>query len=133
MRSNKNIVWSISVILTFLFLLIFFTTVPARSPGEIDIAVDSTKYLNDGENSSDSLLINNSVSNNKTWNLVCPVLGFEVDALQETISFEDKAYGFCCKDCPRKFEKNPIGYSLNLSKDGKKFVGKKGLPQTEQK
>ncbi|MBU2493269.1 MAG: hypothetical protein KJ571_11645 [Bacteroidetes bacterium] len=126
MSLSKNNFLTLSAIMISCFILAFFNTVSADSFYNNS---DSTKYKTIDRNNNDSLFINESGTNNKSWNEVCPVLGFKVDPKQETILFEDKLYGFCCKDCPRKFSKNSVGYSLNLHEDGKKFIGKKGLPQ----
>ncbi len=60
----------------------------------------------------------------KTWNTVCPVLGRPVNPKLKPIVFEGKAYGFCCKVCPPRFQENPGKYIKNLDKTGKKFIGK---------
>ncbi|MBX3008064.1 MAG: hypothetical protein KF816_08565 [Melioribacteraceae bacterium] len=60
----------------------------------------------------------------KTWNTVCPVLGRPVNPKLKPIVFEGKAYGFCCKVCPPRFQENPGKYIKNLDKSGKKFIGK---------
>jgi len=61
----------------------------------------------------------------KPWNTVCPVQGEKVDPKVKTVKYEGKEYGFCCNGCDAKFQKDPAKYAKNLSKDGKKFVGKK--------
>ena len=122
MRLNNLIVLTI---LLFLFADYSF----AWTTQKIEVGADSTKYINQAEGVSDSLTINKTGLNKKTWNEVCPVLGFKADPEKETTLFDGKLYGFCCKDCPRKFEKNPNGYLLNLSDDGKTFTGKKGFPK----
>jgi len=61
----------------------------------------------------------------KIWNKVCPVKGEEVDAESPTVKYNGKVYGFCCPGCDAKFQKNPEKYLKNLSKDGKKFIGRK--------
>ncbi|KAF0153549.1 MAG: hypothetical protein FD143_81 [Ignavibacteria bacterium] len=60
----------------------------------------------------------------KTWNTVCPVLGRPVNPKLKPIVYKEKAYGFCCKVCPPKFQDNPEKYIKNLDKTGKKFSGK---------
>lgn len=59
------------------------------------------------------------------WNKVCPVLGYKVDKKIKPVKYNGLEYGFCCKVCPQKFAAEPEKYSKNLSKDGKKFIGKK--------
>lgn len=111
-------------VITFLFIV----SLPTALYG---MTVDNTASFNNSnqkQNISDSLNVNEIKENKKIWNELCPVLGFAIDSTQETILFDKKVYGFCCKDCPRKFSKNPVGYSANLSTDGKKFIGKKGIP-----
>lgn len=119
------------IILTILFFQLADYSF-AWTTHKIEAGADSTKYINQAEGVNDSLIINKNGLNEKTWNEVCSVLGFKVDPESETILFDGKLYGFCCKDCPRKFEANPEGYSLNLSEDGKNFIGKKGLPKKEK-
>lgn len=58
----------------------------------------------------------------KPWNEVCPVLGNKVDPKVKTVTYNGKAYGFCCAGCDAKFQKDPEKYSKNLSNDGKKFI-----------
>ncbi|MGE5497669.1 MAG: YHS domain-containing protein [Syntrophothermus sp.] len=58
----------------------------------------------------------------KPWNAVCPVLGNKVDASVQTVTYNGKAYGFCCAGCDSKFKADPEKYSKNLSEDGKKFL-----------
>lgn len=58
----------------------------------------------------------------KPWNTVCPVMGEEVDPEVGTVMYEGKAYGFCCKGCDKKFQKDPAKYSKNLSEDGKTLL-----------
>lgn len=58
----------------------------------------------------------------KPWNAVCPVLGNKVDPSVQTVTYNGKAYGFCCAGCDSKFKANPEKYSKNLSEDGKKFL-----------
>ncbi len=60
----------------------------------------------------------------KTWNTVCPVLGRPVNPKLKPIVYDGKAYGFCCKVCPPKFQENPGKYIKNLDNTGKKFIGK---------
>jgi len=120
MTANKIL----AEVITFLFII----SLPTALYG---INVDHSAPFNNSnqkQNISDSLNVNEIRVNKKIWNELCPVLGFTVDSTKETILFDIKIYGFCCKDCPRKFSKNPVGYSANLSTDGKKFIGKKGIP-----
>ncbi len=63
-----------------------------------------------------------SLTVSKPWNAVCPVMGEEVDPEVGTVTYEGKAYGFCCKGCDKKFKKDPAKYSKNLSDDGKTFL-----------
>lgn len=59
------------------------------------------------------------------WNKFCPVKGNPVEADSPTVDYDGKTYGFCCPGCDTKFAKNPEKYAKNLSKDGKKFIGRK--------
>ncbi len=59
------------------------------------------------------------------WNKVCPVTGEEVSSDAPTVTYKDKAYGFCCPGCDKKFKDDPEGYAKNLSTDGTEFIGKK--------
>lgn len=61
----------------------------------------------------------------KIWNAVCPVMGEKVNPKAPTAEYKGKTIGFCCAGCDEKFKKDPEKYMKNLSKDGKKFVGKK--------
>jgi YHS domain-containing protein len=60
----------------------------------------------------------------KPWNEVCPVKGNKVQEETVLVEYNGKHYGFCCPGCDTKFEKNPVKYSKNLSKDGKEYIGK---------
>ncbi len=57
-----------------------------------------------------------------SFNTVCPITGEEVDASTETVTYENKIYGFCCPGCIDKFSSNPEKYIKNLSEDGKTFL-----------
>ena len=59
------------------------------------------------------------------WNKVCPVTGEEVSSDAPTVTYDGKAYGFCCPGCDKKFKDDPEGYAKNLSADGTTFIGKK--------
>lgn len=59
----------------------------------------------------------------KTWNTVCPVLGRPVNPKLKPIVYKGKAYGFCCKACPPRFQENPEKFISKLDKTGKKFIG----------
>jgi YHS domain-containing protein len=59
------------------------------------------------------------------WNEVCPVKGGKVQKGTTIVEYNEKQYGFCCPGCDTKFVKDPEKYSKHLSKDGKKFIGKK--------
>ncbi|MCL5028508.1 MAG: YHS domain-containing protein [Bacteroidetes bacterium] len=63
--------------------------------------------------------------NYKSWNEVCPVLGYKVDHKVKPIEYNGKLYGFCCKVCHKNFSENPGKYVNNLDKYGIKFIGKK--------
>ncbi|MCR4416376.1 MAG: YHS domain-containing protein [Ignavibacteria bacterium] len=58
----------------------------------------------------------------KIWNEVCPVMGEPVDPEVQTVEYNGKVIGFCCKSCIKKFKKDPEKYLKNLSEDGKKFI-----------
>lgn len=59
-----------------------------------------------------------NVTDNKPVNTVCPVSGEEVDS-KVTAVYKDKTYAFCCKNCLKKFNKDPEKYISKLSEDGK--------------
>jgi YHS domain-containing protein len=59
------------------------------------------------------------------WNEVCPVKGNKIDPEANKVEYKGKIYGFCCNGCDSKFLKNPEKYSINLSEDGKTFIGTK--------
>ncbi len=61
----------------------------------------------------------------KSWNTVCPGLGYKVDHKIKPIEYNGKLYGFCCKVCRKNFSENPKKYINNLDKYGGKFIGKK--------
>lgn len=63
--------------------------------------------------------------NAEPWNKVCPVMGNKINPKIGTVSYEGKAYGFCCAGCDAKFAKNPAKYSKNLNENGTRFTGKK--------
>ncbi|HMB95952.1 MAG TPA: YHS domain-containing protein [Tepidisphaeraceae bacterium] len=46
-------------------------------------------------------------------NTICPVSGEAVDPAFTT-QYDGKTIGFCCKDCPAKFEKDPQKYMKDL-------------------
>ncbi|HEY4756495.1 MAG TPA: YHS domain-containing protein [Ignavibacteriaceae bacterium] len=58
------------------------------------------------------------VVSTKPVNSVCPVSGEEVDS-KVTAVYKDKTYAFCCKNCLKKFNKDPEKYISKLSEDGK--------------
>ncbi|MBI2420233.1 MAG: YHS domain-containing protein [Ignavibacteriales bacterium] len=61
----------------------------------------------------------------RSWNKICPVLGFKVNPKIKPVEYKGKLYGFCCKVCPPKFTQEPDKYINNLNLKGDKFVGKK--------
>lgn len=63
--------------------------------------------------------------NAEAWNKVCPVMGNKINPKVGTVTYEGKAYGFCCAGCDAKFAKNPAKYSKNLNENGTRFIGKK--------
>ncbi len=82
--------------------------------------------MNDNHNSTldvNSKPIRVKDKNMKSFNLVCPVQGEEVDPEAPKVLYKGKIYGFCCKGCDDKFMKDPEKYIKNLSSDGKKFLG----------
>jgi len=56
------------------------------------------------------------------FNKVCPVMGDEVDCKVKTVEYNGKVYRFCCKNCIKKFNKDPEKYSKTLNADGTKTV-----------
>ncbi|MCL4550006.1 MAG: YHS domain-containing protein [Bacteroidetes bacterium] len=74
--------------------------------------VDSTKCDSKGTASAEA----------KIWNKVCPVMGEDVDQQVQTVEYNGKTIGFCCKGCAAKFKKNPEKYMKNLSEDGAKYL-----------
>ncbi|NPV10979.1 MAG: YHS domain-containing protein [Ignavibacteria bacterium] len=49
-------------------------------------------------------------------------MGEPVDPEVQTVEYNGKVIGFCCKSCIKKFKKDPEKYLKNLSEDGKKFI-----------
>ena len=72
----------------------------------------------------DSVASGETNVNVEPWNKVCPVMGNKVNPKIGTVSYEGKAYGFCCAGCDAKFAKNPAKYSKNLNESGTRFIGK---------
>ena len=75
--------------------------------------VDSTKCDSKGTDSAEV----------KIWNKVCPVMGEDVDKQVQTVEYNGKTIGFCCKGCVAKFKKDTEKYMKNLSEDGAKYLG----------
>ena len=73
----------------------------------------------------DSSMANESIKEAEPWNKVCPVMGNKINPKVGTVTYEGKAYGFCCAGCDAKFAKNPEKYSKNLNENGTRFIGKK--------
>ena len=73
----------------------------------------------------DSNVVGESSKQAEPWNKVCPVMGNKINPKVGTVTFEGKAYGFCCAGCDAKFETNPAKYAKNLSENGTRFIGKK--------
>ena len=67
--------------------------------------------------------VTESGSESDAWNKICPVCGGPVTTDLETVTYEDKVYGFGCAGCPEKFEQNPQDYVKNLNGDGTEFIG----------
>ena len=67
--------------------------------------------------------VTESGSESDAWNKICPVCGGTVTTDSETVTYEDKVYGFGCAGCPEKFEQNPQDYVKNLNEDGTEFIG----------
>ncbi len=61
----------------------------------------------------------------QAFNAVCPISGEPVSPKSQTVEYEGKVYGFCCDSCEPKFKAEPAKYSLNVSADGKRFLGEK--------
>ena len=62
------------------------------------------------------------IETKKIWNAFCPVMGEPVDPEVQTVEYNGKVIGFCCKSCIKKFNKDPEKYLKNLSEDGQKFI-----------
>ncbi len=73
----------------------------------------------------DSSVVSETTEEAQPWNKVCPVMGNKINPKVGTVTFEGKAYGFCCAGCDAKFAKNPEKYSKNLNENGTRFIGKK--------
>ena len=59
-----------------------------------------------------------NVVDDKPANTVCPVSGEEIDS-KVTVAYNGETYAFCCKNCLKKFNKDPEKYISKLSEDGK--------------
>ncbi len=64
------------------------------------------------------------VEDGKPFNIVCPVSGEDVDQ-EVTYTYNGKTYALCCKNCLKKFKKDPEKYISRLSEDGKSLIKKK--------
>lgn len=57
------------------------------------------------------------------WNKICPVKGEKVDSKVQTVEYQNKTIGFCCKGCASKFKKDPAKYMKMLNENGTKYLG----------
>jgi YHS domain-containing protein len=76
-----------------------------------------TTNANTCKDKSEMKAANSSKINNK----ICPVMGEDVDASVETVDYNGKTIGFCCKKCVAKFKKDPEKYMKkfkDLDKEG---------------
>lgn len=65
-----------------------------------------------------------ALANSYTYQTKCPVSGEQIDpAVSVTMASGKKIY-FCCKQCIKKFEKNPGEFTANLAKQGIKLDAK---------
>lgn len=58
----------------------------------------------------------------KIFNKYCPIMGEEVDSKLQTVAYNGKTIGFCCKKCIKKFSSDPEKYIKHLSADGQKYI-----------
>ena len=56
---------------------------------------------------------------NKPINTICPVSGDELGSIGKPVyaEYHGKKIGFCCKDCAKKFQKNPDKYGTLAEKN----------------
>ncbi len=47
---------------------------------------------------------------------ICPVTGDKIDPKVST-TYKGKEYHFCCRDCVRKFKRNPEKYIARMEKE----------------
>ncbi len=112
----KQLVIIISVFLIFGSLIIAQEN-PGKQKEETQVKPEvKSEQQVDGQQSASEL---------KIWNTVCPVKGNSVEEDSPTVVYNGKVYGFCCPGCDIKFAKNPEKYIKNLSEDGTKFIGRK--------
>ena len=57
----------------------------------------------------------------ETANKFCPVSGDEVNP-KVNYEYQGKTYAFCCKDCLRKFKKNPEKYLNKVKNHNAKII-----------
>ena len=107
--SYKNF-FVVVVLISFFFNFLFAQELKQKTKSEKKIEVKSELTQKEKSNAK------------KIWNEFCPVMGEPVDPEVQTVEYNGKVIGFCCKSCIKKFKKDPEKYLKNLSEDGKKFI-----------
>ncbi len=51
-------------------------------------------------------------------NTICPIMTDHKANSKRVVEYEGKTYGFCCKSCVKKFNKNPQKYLAHMAKSG---------------
>lgn len=52
-------------------------------------------------------------------NTVCPVMPDHKAKADRVVEYHDKTYGFCCKQCMKKFKADPEKYIARMAASGK--------------
>jgi len=106
------------VVLMSALALCFFVLVScSQTEKQADTEVQAEVALAAADSTADAAPV--------AWNKVCPITGEEVAEDTPIITYDGKAYGFCCQGCDKKFTKDPENLAKNLSEDGTTFIGKK--------
>ena len=109
-------------LLMVLLLSMFLTLFGCSKEEQESQAVDEEAVTNE-QSEHVHAAVTESGSESDAWNKICPVCGGPVTTDLETVTYEDKVYGFGCAGCPEKFEQNPQDYVKNLNEDGTEFIG----------
>ncbi len=116
-KESKRI--SLMISMLFVMALALFGCSKGEQEGQ---TADANAVTNEHTNHVHAA-VTESGSESDTWNKICPVCGGPVTTDLETVTYEDKVYGFGCAGCPEKFEQNPQDYVKNLNEDGTEYIG----------